>query len=439
MANPFGKGTPVLTRFRQWWYNNVPGDFEVEGHKITKRQAQVSGGPNPEFNGCVKCQIQEWLSRVTHRNFYQKHGCKLGAKCMAYCENHTSDQWANYHQNFWFALGCDPSLKAPRGLVLFPDPSKPRLWKRYFTHCCDQWAIVLRRQFAQAAQIDVVKSLDGVNWKNYDFMFFQNCYGMPTFKKPPIPLIMYGHDAWKGDLQTPLTALRPEILLTPYPSLWKRQFNIPKGTESKFYLLSASQFLSRPNLGAKALDIMTVGTFGAALYAPRRELERQVRKLANEGYKVGSSHVAGYVRNDTEGPVTQSVPGKYTVHWLNAWSAFLGQAKFVTFGPCAPPAHDMVLMKYCEVLGSGAIPILPEVPDLEFLKIKPLVHYLPLSMVWQDNAKLMQLIDNYEDYRYIAANAVKWHEEVADVMLFDGFENLIREVTGKKYPKRLVA
>ena len=439
MANPFSPHTPLTARFRKWWYGNVPEPFEVEGQQITRQEAHTYGGPNPQLNGCRTCQIQEWLSRVRQKNLYKPHNCKAGKRAKYLCARQGLELWANYHQNFWFALGIDGHLKAPRGLVLFPDPSKPRLWKRYFTYCCDQWAIVLRRQFAQAAQIDVVKSLAGVQWKRYDFMFFQNCMGMPAFSKPPIPIIMYGHDLWKGDLQTPLTRLKPETLLTPYPSAWKRKFAIPKGTKLRFYPLSASQFLTRPNLGAKKIDLLCIGTLGSSVYAPRRELHRQIKKLAKGmGLRITTSHNAGYIRNDTEGPVMQQEPGRYTIQYLNAWSEFLGSAKYVTFGPCAPPAHDWVLMKYCEVLGSGAIPIIPQVADLKFLGVKPYVHYIPISMIWGNNAALIHLLDNYEDYKYIAVNAVTWHQNNADKMMLDGFENLVREVTGNKYPRRLI-
>ena len=38
----------------------------------------------------------------------------------------------------------------------------------------------------------------------------------------------------------------------------------------------------------------------------------------------------------------------------------------------------------------------------------------------------------------IAENAVTWYKKNSDKMLFEDFENLIREITDYKYPKRLI-
>lgn len=94
-------------------------------------------------------------------------------------------------------------------------------------------------------------------------------------------------------------------------------------------------------------------------------------------------------------------------------------------------------MKYYELLGSGAIPFLPECPDLARLGIEPGVHYIPLSEIEGDNERAVHYLDNYVHHHHIAVNAVAWHRENADSMLFDGFEKLIMEATGNRYPRRL--
>jgi hypothetical protein len=72
------------------------------------------------------------------------------------------------------------------------------------------------------------------------------------------------------------------------------------------------------------------------------------------------------------------------------------------------------------------------------LGVKPWVHYIPLSEVWQRNARLMELLAAYDSYRYRAVNAVCWYQANADRLLFETFEDLIQQVTGGKYPRRLV-
>jgi len=72
------------------------------------------------------------------------------------------------------------------------------------------------------------------------------------------------------------------------------------------------------------------------------------------------------------------------------------------------------------------------------LGIQPNEHYIPLSEIWRNNTRLEQLLSHPDDYAHIAKNAVAWCEENAEKMQFDGFEDLVREVTGKRYPKRLL-
>jgi hypothetical protein len=95
-------------------------------------------------------------------------------------------------------------------------------------------------------------------------------------------------------------------------------------------------------------------------------------------------------------------------------------------------------MKHYECLASGAVPILPASPDLHRLGIKPMVHYIPLAKVWRNNKSLAKFLSHYNEYRSIAVNAVKWAKENMDRMLFDGFEDLVQEVTAQKYPRRLI-
>jgi hypothetical protein len=89
-------------------------------------------------------------------------------------------------------------------------------------------------------------------------------------------------------------------------------------------------------------------------------------------------------------------------------------------------------------LGSGAIPIFPEVPDLKLLGVKPFEHYIPLSEIEDNPERLTYFLDHYNDFKYIAQNAVDWYKKVSDKMTFNDFENLIREITVFQFPQRLI-
>jgi len=52
--------------------------------------------------------------------------------------------------------------------------------------------------------------------------------------------------------------------------------------------------------------------------------------------------------------------------------------------------------------------------------------------------RLTHFLDHYEDYLYIAQNAVEWATANMDRMLFGDFESLIHEITGRRFPKRLI-
>ena len=122
---------------------------------------------------------------------------------------------------------------------------------------------------------------------------------------------------------------------------------------------------------------------------------------------------------------------------MNRWIEYIGRAKYVIFGPVNVDPK-IVLRKHGECLASGAIPIMPESPDLKYLKIEPMVHYIPLTSVWRQNGSLDSFLGQHDKFKKIAQNAVEWHNENADRLLFGKFEDLVQEVTGKKYPRRLI-
>lgn len=66
------------------------------------------------------------------------------------------------------------------------------------------------------------------------------------------------------------------------------------------------------------------------------------------------------------------------------------------------------------------------------------MNIISLSEVEGNNKRLTYYLDHYNDFKYIAKNAVKWYNENSDKMQFEGFENTIREITNYKYPKRLI-
>jgi len=420
----------LLQSVRKFWYNNEPGTFEVDGQKITRQQIQVYGGPNPEFNDCPICQRCEWLSRVLQRNLFKPHGCPTAGKCHELCGRQGDELWTHYHQNFFFSLGCDSALNAPKCLLFFPKKLKSRMGQRFWQNVCDPWALVLKRQLAQVCQVDVVDTLDGVEWDKYDFMYYQNAQGLPVFDRPPIPQVAYGHDVWKGDLQAALTWLKPEVLLTHMTDIWKARYDIPKETKVMFYLPTTSTFFQRSNLGAKRLAILCVG----ALYPMRQMLHEQIEPLA-KAFKVEWHYEPGYYRNNWTGPVKLDTEKGGKVRYLNAWSEYLGSSIYTMFGPQFP---NMLKAKHFELLASGAIPIMPHHPLLDELGVHPMEHYIPLIRIWKHPRYVKRLLKRRDDYRYIAENSVRWHRENVDWMLFDGFEDVVQHVTGGKYPRRLV-
>ena len=430
----------LTKRVRKFWYSNVPGNFDLDGERISRKDIFTYGGPNSKFT-CPICQKSEWLSRVKQKNLFIPHFCTEAEKCKILCSRQGDELWTNLHQNFDFSIGCDSDLPAPKCLCITPKDEQTiagGFLRRFQMPGCDQWMLNFRRRLAFVYQIDIVRYPIGINWNNYDFIFVQNVGANQKFPRPPIPIIMYVHDFWvlgnKG-FQWMIDWLRPDILLTPCPIQSKENFRIPNQTKVVFYPIFDSLFFARPNLTEKKLDLLVTGATASSIYGKRISLDKQISQLSNQ-YRVEFSHRVGTSSATWRGPVyyLDSIT-KSPVRYLNKWSEYLGTAKYVVFGKMKYPA---LTMKHYEVLGSGAIPIFPEVPDLKLLGIKPFEHYLPLSEIENNNDRLVYFLDHYEDFKYIAQNAVNWYKKISDKMIFNDFEDLIREITGYKFPKRSI-
>lgn len=436
-------------RVREFWYSNTPGDFNLDGNNISRKDIFIYGGPNSKFS-CPVCQKLEWLSRVRQKNLFvphylyehsEEHAQEHSKECEDLCKKQGDELWMNVHQNFDFSVGCDNNLPALKCLCVTPGDEggvAGGFCGRFNMQACDQWMLVFRRRLAFTCQIDVVRYPTGINWNNYDFIFVQNAGANQKFPRPPIPVIMYVHDFWplenKG-FQWMVDWLKPDILLTPCPIQCKENFKIPVQTKIVLYPLFESLFFARPNLNKKKKDLLVIGAISSPIYGQRVSLDKQICSLTNR-YKIEFSHRTGTLSAAWPGPTNYFDPvTKLPVNYLNKWSEYLGTAKYLIFGKMKYPG---LTIKHYEVLGSGAIPIFPEVPDLKLLGVKPFEHYIPLSEVEGNNQKLAYYLDRYEDYKYIAQNAVKWYKENSDRMLFNDFEHLIREITEYKYPKRLI-
>jgi len=431
-----------MKAFREFWYNNVPGTFDVAGHAITRGQIHTYGGPATLFAQCNVCEEAEWLSRLLQKNLFRPHTCPTSNTCRTLCGRQGDDLWTHYHQNFWYSVGIDETLDAPKCLCLFRKERKGNLLVRFGRWECDSALINVRRQLAQTCQLKIVSSVKNINLQDYDFIYTMNSgvvgnfVEIPEERKKRIPIVMYAHDMWKFDYQGVLDCVRPDILLTPFPTSWRKNFKIPAGTKLWFYPLFATRFFTRPNLSTrKEIDLLSIGNVKGKFYTARVVLDKQLRRLPKK-FKVVYSHNVGCRRAKWNGPAS-SIQGGMPVHYLNKWSEFLGSAHFVVFGPCIEGAKDMLLMKYYECLGSGAVPILPVVPDFKRLGLQPMVHYIPLSRVWGDNGVLSKILSRQQDYRHIAKAAVKWYFDNADELMFRRFDDLIQTVTGGRYPRRL--
>jgi len=430
----------LLKKARHFWYLNIPGEFDLEGEKISRRDIFIYGGPNPVFS-CPICQKSEWLSRVKQRNLFIPHSCPESKKSQTLCSRQGDELWTNLHQNFDFSIGCNPNLAVPKCLLILPQDKNSAVkthYERFLNPGCDQWMLVLRRRLAFACQVDVVHFPHNIKWQDYDFVLTQNIGKNIKFPQPPIPVIMYGHDFWpledKG-FQWMIDWLKPNILLTPYPAQWQQYYKLPQNSKTIFYPFFDSLFFARPNLNDKKFDLLVIGAITSSLYGQRVSLDKQIFALQKK-YKIEFSHRAGMFSAAWSGPTyyIDSV-SNLPVYYLNKWSEYLSSAKYVIFGKMRFP---ILVGKYYETLGSGAIPIFPEVPDLKLLGIKPFEHYIPFSEVEGKNERLTYFLERYDNFRYIAENAVKWYKKVSDKMIFEDFEKLIREITGYRYQKRLI-
>jgi len=443
---PFYKSNPKFIKFpqtdlmqqvRKFWYNNLSDDFDLDGEKISRKDIFTYGGPNPRFT-CPICQKSEWLSRVRQKNLFQSHNCPQVKECEELCKKQGNELWVHYHQNFDFFIGCDHQLSAPKCLYIRSVPD--RIYSKIFdfTRNCEVGSLVNGRRFAYACQVDIVQKPVNINWSKYDFLFMTNDGNNQKFSRPDIPIILYGLDCWQKKVcySWVIDWVKPDIFLTPYPTQWKENFKFPSQTKIVFLPLFPSLFFTQTNLEKKGLDLLVIGATANPIYKPRIELSKQVSQLSSK-YKIEFSHLVGTKRSKWYGPTEYIDPIlNQKVHYLNKWSEYLGSAKYVIFGRVKN--YPYLFFKYYETLGSGAIPIFPEVPDLKLLGVQPFKHYIPLSEVQGDNKKLSYYLDNYEKFRYIAENAVKWYKKKSDKMLFEDFENLIREITNHKYPKRLL-
>ncbi|MFH1582612.1 MAG: hypothetical protein ABIA08_02545 [bacterium] len=431
----------LIKEVRKFWYSNIPGDFDLNGEKISRKDIFTYGGPNPKFT-CPVCQKSEWLSRVRQKNLFIPHNCSQVRECEDMCKKQGDELWTNFHQNFDFSIGCDSNLPAPRCLFIGAENKYVvggNLYSHFQNPASNSLMHVLRRRLAYTCQVDVVSYPIEINWGNYDFVFlFLDGYAR-KFPRPPVPLIVYGHDFGpsnhRGAIQWMIDWLKPDILLAPCPIQWKEYFKLSPQTEIVFYPFFDSLFFARPNLNEKKLDLLAIGNIESLVNEPRAILSKQISKLSDR-YKIEFSHQIGVFFTVWKGPVYYSDPKtKSSVRYLNKWSEYLGTAKYVIFGRCQ---ISNLVMKHYETLGSGAIPIFPEVQDLRLLGVKPFEHYIPLSEVEGNNEKLVYYLDNYEKYKYIAENAVNWYKKNSDKMIFNDFEDLIKKTTKNKYSKRLI-
>jgi len=428
--------TDLMQQVRKFWYNNLSDDFDLDGEKISRKDIFTYGGPNPRFT-CPICQKCEWLSRVRQKNLFQPHNCSQTKECENLCKKQGDELWVHYHQNFDFFIGCDPQLPAPKCLYICSVPD--RIYSKIFdfTRNCDVGNLVNGRRFAYACQVDVVQKPININWSKYDFLFMTNDGNNQKFSRPDIPIILYGHDFWekKAGYQWVIDWVKPDVFLTSYPSQWKENFKFPPPTKIVFLPLFPSLFFTQTNLEKKGLDLLVIGATANPVYKPRIELSKQISQLSSK-YRIEFSHLVGAKGSEWYGP-TEYIDSilNQKVHYLNKWSEYLGSAKYTIFGRMKYP---ILVWKYYETLGSGAIPIFPEVPDLKLLGVKPFEHYIPLSKIEGDSERLKYFLDNYDKYKYIAENAVRWYEQNENKLLFGDFEEVIRELTNYKYPKRLI-
>ncbi len=450
----------LLHDVRAFWFNNIPGEFVfdmVAGQKTVSRAAiHKYGGPAPDFNDCPICQKSEWASRLVQTNLFVPHSCKTSGACHSICEKQGNDKWTNWHQNFRFAESFTGTLDAPKCLFLLPEGIW-KLYSRWYGHRCDFAWLNLKRQLAQACQLYVAPSirLPFCN-PQPDFLFMVVTGDNPwPGKRPDIPVVMMGWDFWHGKekYQREIDLWQPDYFISSALCGWRHNLKFPKKTKFRYYhALPGSFFTGKPTV-EKDIDLLVIGDVynPQGLYEDRVRLNEQIEQLAGK-YKVVFSHLRGGGRFVFEGPSEFTVdkqrfttgvlaesrwPRGARVRLLNKWIDYIGRAKYVIFGPVNVDPKIM-LRKHGEVLASGAVPIMPESPDLKYLKIEPMTHYIPLTKVWRVNGALDSLLGQHDKYKVVAQNAVGWHNENADRLIFSKFEDLVQEVTGKKHQRRLI-
>jgi len=330
------------------------------------------------------------------------------------------------------ATGVDVDLDAPKGALMLREGASQHEW--FWSFNCNAGMATFRQKLAFVSQADTEVTAACEDWSPYDWIWMVNKGEMALFDRPPLPLVLYCHDMWRGNKQEALDHFQPEVILTPFPTPWRQNLRIPDASKVVFTPACPAPFFARPNLdpAKKKWDLLVIGALGSDFYVPRRALNAQLEELPDR-FKVWHSHEVGSKRARWFGPLDDD-----THCYMNKWSAKLGAAKFVIFGPCAGRAKEMLLIKYYECLASGAVPILPEVRDLEYIGVQPMVHYIPFHLVDGNNRVLAYLLDYYENFQYIAKSAVKWYEENAHRLVFESFQNVIEFVTNGKYPKRLL-
>jgi len=422
--------------FRNYWYSGNGGNYSIASPNIvcSYSRAWERGGPDPIFNGCKICQNAEWASRLTGCDaFPSGHTCSTSEFAREHCI-HQGEDYPHLGQNYLFAAFTDDETPAPKCLMAHSIKGVKHLW----SYSADQGRIAWARQFAIACQYDLFGVGVEVQPKEaecYDFIFTY-CTGSnynPFPRSDTVPLLMYGHDLWKGreNRQAMIDDLEPDIFWTPYPSSWKAHYSFSKKTQIVFRPIPAGTFLTRPNLDEekKKFDLLVIGATGNLIYQPRKDLTDQILKIAKKPFRIHIHNSAGASRSRHTGSIRAG-----SRPFITAWSEFLGSSRYVIFDGIAEEPQP-IFFKYYETLGSGAVPIFPNAPDLALLGIKPWKHFIPVEEYRNNNEGLLKLLG--EDHSDIARNAVAWYFENADTMLYDWLEDMIHEmIEDNPYQKR---
>lgn len=415
----------LMARAREFQFSDDSAILDVSGHKVTRADIHRIGGPDPGL-ACPACQEMSWLSRLTGSDCWQEHGGCQEARVLS---GKVGEEWSHLRQNFLYAAHTNPGEKyiVPKAIMVQPKKGMQFMNSRNN----DPHTQVFLRQMAQVCVYDVIGPDQAHDRNRYDFAYVIN-NGEPV-NDPGVPMIMYGHDLWKrrDQRQALIDALEPEIIWTPFYASWEKYFRIPASTELRFRPVPASRFFARPDLVHKDCDLLSVGAFASPIYAPRKALAGSLRVL-DKNYTVRYHHAAGASRSKATGRNDGATP------YGSAWSAFLSRARFVIFGPIAEEPQP-VFFKFYEALGSGAIPIMPNAPDLDRLGVEEWKHYIPLKAVWTesrglDESAIRALLDRYEVD--IANRAVLWYQENADPLLFGGIGDIVRDITQERFPHR---